>query len=179
MRCQRSPTGGMPFKGSVGFIRAAQGTEYLHRPVPHMLRSLQTCLSLADNAIATERLDQTNQVHISSFGVGENTELVPTGGMPLERSVGKATRHAFATVTMPVPTIRCQTCRAKQAGLTVRLLRSEQRSDTRLSNALADHSYRTKRTAVPHRLGPLSTCQHAKWDCQHCYSKHALPNKPG
>ena len=106
-----------------------------------MLRSLQTCFSLADNAIATDRFDQTNRVHISSFAVGENTELVPTGGMPLKRSVGKATRHTIATVTVPLPAIRCQTCRARQAGLTVRLLRSEQRVDTRLSNALADSKH--------------------------------------
>ena len=35
-----------------------------------------------------------------------------------------------------------ETCPSNQAGLTVHLGRSEQRSDTRLSNALADQSYR-------------------------------------
>ena len=131
---------------------------------------------LLKNALATERLDQTNRVHISSVAVGENTELVPTGGMPLERSVGKAARHTFATVTMPLPAILCQTCRAKHAGLTVGLLRSEQRSDTRLSNALADHSYRTKQTAVPHRLGPLSTCRSVNMPTG--IASTAIPNMP-
>ena len=33
-----------------------------------------------------------------------------------------------------------------------------QHSNPRLSNALADHSYRTKQKAVPHRLTPRSRC---------------------
>ena len=57
--------------------------------------------------------------------------------------------------------------------------RSEHRSDTRLSNALADQSYRPLPLNMPFSKLAMSLWKRATPDRLRCFSKHALPNKPG
>ena len=57
--------------------------------------------------------------------------------------------------------------------------RSEQRSDTRLSNALADQSYRPLPLNMPFSKLAMLLWKRATPDRLRCFSKHALPNKPG
>ena len=80
--------------------------------------------------------------------------LVPTGGMPFERSVGKDTRNTFETADQSSAPCLCYLSVNMPRGIACIALhiktsrvsplpcsgRSEQRSDTRLSNPLADQS---------------------------------------
>ena len=57
--------------------------------------------------------------------------------------------------------------------------RSEPRSDTRLSNALADQSYRPLPLNMPFSKLAMPLWKRATLDRLRCFSKHALPTKPG